>query len=167
MPESGNTSKFNPAKSFIYFQKIVQKSGPAASASYMLVASVLILTLLGWYVDNVKETSPVGVLLGLGLGLLLGFYHLARTIWSGKKWDSSFMVQLPLWGYSVCLRTYYPNTNGNCFLKYKSKNFFTNPIISSSYFLLLFSSCRRHRHLSSYPSIPSYLHFSSKLYAIF
>ena len=85
MPESGNSSKFNPAKSFIYFQKIVQKSGPAASASYMLVASVLILTLLGWYVDNVKDTSPVGVLLGLGLGLLLGVYHLARTIWPGRK----------------------------------------------------------------------------------
>ena len=85
MSESGNSSKFNPAKSFINFQKIVQKSGPAASASYTLVASVLILTLLGWYVDDVKETSPFGILLGLGLGLLLGFYYLARTIWPGRK----------------------------------------------------------------------------------
>lgn len=85
MSESDDVSKSNPAKSFIYLQKIVQKSGPAATASYTLMASVLILTLLGWYVDDVKETSPFGILLGLGLGLLLGFYYLARTIWPGRK----------------------------------------------------------------------------------
>ena len=85
MSESDDVSKSNPAKSFIYLQKIVQKSGPAATASYTLMASVLILTLLGWYVDDVKETSPFGILLGLGLGLLLGFYYLARTIWPGSK----------------------------------------------------------------------------------
>ena len=85
MPESDDVSKSNPAKSFIYLQKIVQKSGPAATASYTLITSVLILTLLGWYVDRLKDTDPVGVLIGLGLGLLSGFYHLARVIWSEKK----------------------------------------------------------------------------------
>lgn len=85
MTEPENRSGSDLGKSFAYFQKILQQSGPAATASYTLIASVLILTLLGWYVDRIKETSPTGVLLGLGLGLLSGFYHLARAIWSGKK----------------------------------------------------------------------------------
>lgn len=85
MSDSKNVSQFNTARSFIYLQKIVQKAGPAASASYTLFASVFILTLLGWCVDRSIDTSPIGLLIGLFLGLLTGFYHLARVIWSEGK----------------------------------------------------------------------------------
>jgi len=85
MSDSGDVSKFDSASSFTYLQRIVQKAGPAASASYTLLASVLILTLLGWYIDRSIDTSPIGSLIGLCLGLLTGFYHLARVIWSGGK----------------------------------------------------------------------------------
>ena len=58
MSDSEDVSKFDSASSFTYLQKIVQKAGPAASASYTLLASVLILTLLGWYIDRSIDTSP-------------------------------------------------------------------------------------------------------------
>ncbi len=77
-------SGFNIGKSLEYFQKMVQESGPAATASYTLIASVLLLTLLGYYFDSIKGTLPIGTLVGLFIGLLTGFYHLAKTIWTRK-----------------------------------------------------------------------------------
>jgi len=79
-----NDAGFNFGKSLEYFQKVVQDSGPAATASYTLMASVLIFTLLGYYFDSNKGTSPTGTIIGLIIGLLTGFYHLAKTIWTRK-----------------------------------------------------------------------------------
>jgi F0F1-type ATP synthase assembly protein I len=49
------------------------------------VASVLIFTLLGWYIDSSRGTKPIGILVGLCIGLISGFYHLAKTIWTRKR----------------------------------------------------------------------------------
>ena len=84
MTESENRSGSDLGKSFAYFQKILQQSGPAASASYGLLASVLIFTFLGWYIDAYNGSSPIGVLSGLAIGLILGFYHLLNTIRTHK-----------------------------------------------------------------------------------
>ena len=80
MPEHENRPGFDLGKSFAYFQKIIQQSGPAASASYGLLAFVLIFTFLGWYIDAYNKSSPIGVLSGLAIGLILGFYHLLKTV---------------------------------------------------------------------------------------
>ena len=85
MVEKENPSGFELSKSFAYFQKIVRESGPAATASYTLLASVLIFTILGWYMDKVQATGPFWILIGIGLGLVTGFYHLAKMIWSKKQ----------------------------------------------------------------------------------
>ncbi len=85
MSENQNSHGFDWGKSFAYFQKIIKDSGPAATASYTLLASVLVFTLLGWYIDTVKESKPIGILVGLGIGLITGFYHLAKTIWTPKN----------------------------------------------------------------------------------
>ena len=66
------------------FQKILQQSGPVASASYGLLASVLIFTFLGWYIDVYNGSSPKGVLSGLAIGLIVGFYHLLKTVRTHK-----------------------------------------------------------------------------------
>ena len=84
MTEHENRPGFDPGKSFAYFQKIIQQSGPAASASYGLLASVLIFTFLGWYIDTYNGSSPIGVLSGLAIGLILGFYHLLKTVRTHK-----------------------------------------------------------------------------------
>ena len=75
---------FELGRSFEYFQKVLQSSGPAASASYTLIASVLIFTLLGWFYDSSHGTSATWTLIGVGIGLLTGFYHLGKTIWTKK-----------------------------------------------------------------------------------
>ena len=81
--DTGAESRFG--NSLNYFQKIIIQSGPAASASYTLVAAIFICTALGWLIDARKGSSPYGVLLGLGLGLVSGFYQLGKTIWRGEK----------------------------------------------------------------------------------
>ena len=80
MVEPENRSGSDLGKSIAYFQKILQQSGPEASASYGLLASVLIFTFLGWYIDAYNGSSPKGVLLGLAIGLIVGFYHLLKTV---------------------------------------------------------------------------------------
>ena len=85
MTDPKNRSGFELGRSLEYFQNIVKESGPAASASYTLVASVLIFTLLGWYIDSSRGTKPIGILVGLCIGLISGFYHLAKTIWTRKR----------------------------------------------------------------------------------
>tara|TARA_B100000686_G_C16190602_1_gene665618 strand:- start:214 stop:468 length:255 start_codon:yes stop_codon:yes gene_type:complete len=74
-------SLLNYSKSFSYFQKILKQSAVAASGSYGLIASILLCTLLGWHIDNQnEEISPFGILGGLFLGILIGFYHLFKII---------------------------------------------------------------------------------------
>jgi F0F1-type ATP synthase assembly protein I len=85
MTDPKNRSGFELGRSLEHFQNIVKESGPAASASYTLLASVLIFTLLGWYIDSLRGTKPLGILVGLGIGLISGFYHLAKTIWTHKR----------------------------------------------------------------------------------
>ncbi len=69
------------AKSFQYFQKVIRESGPAASASYTLIGAIILLGLIGYFSDNWLGTSPWLLLTGLLLGLIVGFYELAKTVW--------------------------------------------------------------------------------------
>lgn len=79
MPELKESSN----KNFLYYlQKYLLQSAPAASASYVLIAAVIIFCMIGFYLDNRYETIPWFTLLGLIIGLAIGFYGLAKTIWS-------------------------------------------------------------------------------------
>ena len=69
------------ARSFTYFQKIVRQSGSAASASYTLLGSIILLGAIGYILDSVYNWTPYGLLGGLFLGLIVGFYELVKTIW--------------------------------------------------------------------------------------
>ncbi len=69
------------ANSFEFFQKTLRSAGPAASASYTLIGSVIILGLVGYWLDNWLDSSPWLLLSGLILGLVVGFYELAKVIW--------------------------------------------------------------------------------------
>ena len=68
-------------RSFQYFQKIIKQSGPAATASYTLIGGVLLMGLLGYFLDNWLGTKPWLLFIGLMLGLFSGFYQLAKTVW--------------------------------------------------------------------------------------
>ena len=63
------------------FQDNVRKSGPAASASYALIGAIILLGGLGYAVDLWQGTSPWFMLAGLLLGIIVGFYELAKAVW--------------------------------------------------------------------------------------
>ena len=67
------------------FQNIVQQAAPAASASYSLIASILIFTFLGKFIDSKFEISPLGVLVGALIGLTVGFYQMIKMTQINKK----------------------------------------------------------------------------------
>ena len=74
------------ARSARAFQEGVRKSGPAAAASYTLIGAIVLLGGIGYSVDEWRGTSPWFLLGGLLLGLIVGFYDLAKAVFGkGKK----------------------------------------------------------------------------------
>jgi F0F1-type ATP synthase assembly protein I len=63
------------------FQTTLSRSGPAAAASYTLIGAIILLGGIGYAVDSWLGTAPWGLFGGLILGLIVGFYELAKTIW--------------------------------------------------------------------------------------
>ncbi len=71
----------NIANSFSYLQKIIKQSGPAMGASYTLIGSVMLLGSIGYFIDKWQNTSPIFLIAGLLIGIVVGFYELAKIIW--------------------------------------------------------------------------------------
>jgi F0F1-type ATP synthase assembly protein I len=63
------------------FQDNVTRAGPAAGASYTLIGAILLLGGIGYAADRWWGTSPWLLLAGLMLGVIVGFYELARAVW--------------------------------------------------------------------------------------
>jgi F0F1-type ATP synthase assembly protein I len=73
------------ARSFRYLQENFRKSGPAAAASYTLIGAIILLGGIGYALDEWRGTSPWYLLGGLLLGLIVGFYELAKTVFGRGK----------------------------------------------------------------------------------
>ena len=69
------------ARSFQSLQDNVRRSGPAATAGYTLIGAILLLGGVGYLVDQWAGTTPWFLLTGLLVGLVVGFYQLAKTVW--------------------------------------------------------------------------------------
>jgi F0F1-type ATP synthase assembly protein I len=80
MPENDQGSFL--ARSFKFMQESLRRSGPAAAAGYTLIGAIILLGGIGYAVDAWRGTSPWFLLAGLLLGLVVGFFELAKTIWS-------------------------------------------------------------------------------------
>ena len=76
----GNDQEDYLSKSIKQFQRFVRQSGPAASAAYTLLGSVLFLSLIGYYLDQYFKSTPVYLVIGLCLGMIIGFYELYKSI---------------------------------------------------------------------------------------
>jgi len=63
------------------FQENVTRAGPVALASYTLIGAIILLGGIGYAVDRWRGTSPWFLLGGLLLGLIVGFYELAKAVW--------------------------------------------------------------------------------------
>jgi F0F1-type ATP synthase assembly protein I len=57
------------------------RAGPAMMASYSLIGAILVLGGLGYAIDAWRGSSPWFLLAGLLLGIIVGFYELAKTVW--------------------------------------------------------------------------------------
>ena len=49
-------------------------------ASYGLVGAILIFGALGYFVDRMSGSSPTYVIIGLVVGIAVGFYSLVKTV---------------------------------------------------------------------------------------
>lgn len=72
---------FSLARATQALQENVSRSGPAAGAAYTLVGAILLLGGLGYVVDGWQGTAPWGLLGGLLLGMVVGFYELIKVAW--------------------------------------------------------------------------------------
>ena len=62
-------------------QENAQQAGPAASASYTLVGGIIMLGGIGYAIDAWRGSAPWGLIVGLVLGVAVGFYSLIKTVW--------------------------------------------------------------------------------------
>jgi F0F1-type ATP synthase assembly protein I len=79
MPEPDRTSSL--ARAMKALQANVTSAGPAVAASYTLLGAILLLGGIGYVVDSRFGTSPAFVVTGLVLGVVVGLYQLAKTLW--------------------------------------------------------------------------------------
>ena len=69
------------ARSAKALQGNVTRSGPAIAASYTLVGAIIVCGGLGYALDSWSGRQPLFVALGLLVGVVVGLYQLARTLW--------------------------------------------------------------------------------------
>jgi F0F1-type ATP synthase assembly protein I len=68
------------ARSAKRLQENAERAGPAAGASYTLIGAILLLGGIGYALDYWRGTSPWFLLGGLLLGVVVGMWELARTV---------------------------------------------------------------------------------------
>jgi ATP synthase protein I len=62
-------------------QENVERAGPAAGASYTLIGAIIVLGAIGYSIDAWLGTRPWGLIIGLMLGIAVGMWELAKTVW--------------------------------------------------------------------------------------
>jgi F0F1-type ATP synthase assembly protein I len=78
---NGEDRRLVLARSFEFMQESLRRSGPAAVAGYTLIGSIILLGAIGYAIDQWRGTSPGFLLAGLLLGIVVGFYELAKVVW--------------------------------------------------------------------------------------
>ena len=76
-----NQSSFSFKRSAESLQDNVRRAGSAAGASYTLIGAIILLGGIGYGLDLWLGTAPWGLFVGLMLGLIVGFYELAKVVW--------------------------------------------------------------------------------------
>jgi F0F1-type ATP synthase assembly protein I len=61
-------------------QKNAVRAAPAAGASYTLIGGILLLGGIGYGLDRWRDTSPWFLIGGLFLGIAVGMWELAKTV---------------------------------------------------------------------------------------
>jgi F0F1-type ATP synthase assembly protein I len=69
------------AKSARALQHTAEQAGPAAGAGYTLIGAIMLLGAIGYGIDRWRGTEPWFLVGGLLLGIIVGMYELAKTVW--------------------------------------------------------------------------------------
>jgi F0F1-type ATP synthase assembly protein I len=59
----------------------MKSSGPAADAGLTLSGSVIACLLIGYMLGEYFNANPAATITGLFLGIVVGFYNLAKVMW--------------------------------------------------------------------------------------
>jgi F0F1-type ATP synthase assembly protein I len=68
-------------RSLQYMQESLRRSGPATVAGYTLIGAILLFGGIGYALDSWFGASPWFLIAGLLLGIIVGFFELAKIIW--------------------------------------------------------------------------------------
>lgn len=71
--------RFSIARATEAFQDNVSRSGRYAGASYTLVGGIIVLGGIGYVLDGWWGTKPWLLLVGLLLGIVVGFYEIIKA----------------------------------------------------------------------------------------
>jgi len=69
------------ARSLRQMQENLRQAGPATMAGYTLMGAIILLGGIGYAVDAWRGTSPWFLIAGLLVGVVVGFFELAKVIW--------------------------------------------------------------------------------------
>ena len=69
------------ARSLQQMQENLRQAGPVVMSGYTLLSAILVLGGIGYALDAWLDTSPWFLLTGLMLGVVVGFFQLAKIIW--------------------------------------------------------------------------------------
>jgi F0F1-type ATP synthase assembly protein I len=79
LPEDPRTAFLQ--RSLKALQENIRRSAPAAAAGYTLIGGIVLFGGLGYAMDQWRGTSPWWLLTGLLVGIVVGFYELAKIVW--------------------------------------------------------------------------------------
>ena len=79
--ESGDRLRESLVEPAAGLQQSFQRAGTVAGASYSLIGAIVLLGGLGYFADGWLGTEPWLLIGGLLLGIVVGFYELARVVW--------------------------------------------------------------------------------------
>jgi F0F1-type ATP synthase assembly protein I len=68
------------ARSLRFFQENLRRSGPAVVAGYTMIGAIGLFGGGGYAIDAWQGTSPWFLVSGLLVGLVVGFYELAKVV---------------------------------------------------------------------------------------
>ena len=68
------------ARSAKELQANAERAGPAAGASYSLIGAIILLGGIGYAIDYWRGTSPWFLVGGFMLGVAVGMWELAKTV---------------------------------------------------------------------------------------
>ncbi len=63
------------------FGSRLTSGGPAADAGWTLSGSVIACLLIGYMIGEYFGKNPAATVIGLFLGIVVGFYNLAKIMW--------------------------------------------------------------------------------------